>query len=140
MFGHFYLSPKRRFFGKIKHMTRNKKLILFYVILGICIFVIVGVFTTNLKYFFLCSDHYIVNCWQASGTQEEPNRIIKTKEIIPCANNRDCFVALKLESFCSPGHANLLKCDGARYYCEDDGYYKGCVCSWYSPARWLSID
>ncbi len=122
---------------KRKTMTRNKKLLLVYVILGICIFVIVGVFTTNLKYFLLCSDHYIVNCWQESKTQA-PNSIIK--EIIPCANNRDCFIALKLESFCSPGHANLLKCDGARYYCEDDGYCKGCVCPWYSPTRWLSVD
>lgn len=112
----------------------------FYLGIGIFIALFVLVFTSNLKYFFLCSDHYIVNCWQASETQEEPNRVIKIKELIPCANNRDCFVALKLESFCSPGHANLLKCNGARYYCEDDGYCKGCVCPLYSPARWLSVD
>ncbi len=119
-------------------MARNKKIIIFGI--GILLIILLAlVFTTDLKYS-LCSDHYIVNCWQASGTQEEPNRVIKTKELIPCANNRDCFVALKLESFCSPGYANLLKCDGARYYCEEDGYCKGCVCPWYSPARWLSVD
>ena len=117
-------------------MTKNKKLILLYGILGICIFVFVGVFTTNLKYS-LCFDHYTVYCWQESNTQE-PNPIIK--EHIPCTNNRDCFVALKLESFCSPGHPNFLKCAGARYYCGNDGYCKGCVCPWYSPAHWLLFD
>jgi len=116
-------------------MTRNKKLILLYVILGICIFVVVRILTTNLKYFFLCSDHFIVDCWQTSGTQEEPNLII----IIPCSNNEDCSIG-EMQNFCSPGHPNLLKCAGARYYCEDDGYCKGCVCPWYSPARWLSAD
>jgi len=114
-------------------MTRTK---LLYLGIGILIFLLVLIFTTNLKYS-LCSDHYTVYCWQKSKTQE-PNPIIK--EYIPCANNRDCFVALKLESFCSPGHANLLKCDGARYYCGDDGYCKGCVCPLYSPAYWLLVD
>lgn len=114
-------------------MTKTK---LLYLGIGILIALLVLVFATNLKYS-LCSDHYTVYCWQESKTQE-PNPIIK--EHIPCANNRNCFVALKLESFCSPGHANLLKCDGARYYCGDDGYCKGCVCPWFSPARWLSVD
>jgi len=121
----------------MKYMTRNKKLVLLYGILGICIFVIIGVFTTNLKYSF-CSDHYTVDCWQESEQESKPTTI--TKKGIPCSNNRDCFVALKLESFCSPGHPNFLKCDGARYYCGDDGYCKGCACSRFSPGYWLSAD
>ena len=116
-------------------MKTNKKIIYFSV--GILIALLVLVFTTNLQYFFLCSDHYIVNCWQTSETQEEPNQIIKTKKIIPCADNRDCFIALKMEN-CDPCPPNFLKCTGVRYYCEDDGYCKGCVCPWYSPPYWLS--
>ncbi|MCD6233183.1 hypothetical protein J7J81_02270 [bacterium] len=114
-------------------MTKTK---LLYLGTGIFIALLVLISTTNLKHS-LCSGHYTVNCWQESGTQE-PNRIIK--EHIPCANNRDCFVALKLESFCSPGYPNFLKCAGARYYCRNEGYCKGCVCPWYSPAYWLSVD
>ncbi len=118
-------------------MTKTK---LLYLGVGIFIALFVLVFTFNLKYFFLCSDHYIVNCWRESGLliQVSPP-ISTTEEYIPCSNNNDCSVEI-MQNFCSlGGHANLLKCDGARYYCEDDGYCKGCVCPWYSPARWLSV-
>jgi len=116
-------------------MTKNKKIIILGI--GILLIILLAlVSATNLKYS-LCSGHYTVNCWQASGTQE-PNPIIK--EHIPCTNNRDCFIALKLESYCSPGYANFLKCAGARYYCGNDGYCRGCCCPWYSPAYWLSVD
>ena len=122
-------------------MKTNKKIIYFSV--GIFITLFVLVFTTNLKYFFLCSDHFIVECWREPGL-----RLIQispppstTEEYIPCSNNNDCSVE-RMQNFCSPGHPNLLKCAlkcaGARYYCGDDGYCKGCVCSLYSPAYWLT--
>ena len=96
---------------------------------GIFIALLVLISTTDLKYS-LCYDHYTVDCWQESGAQEQSSII---KEHIPCANNRDCFIALKHGSFCRPGPSA-----GVRYYCEDDGYCKGCVCPRYSPAYWLS--
>ena len=105
---------------------------LLYLGVGIFVALFVLVFTTNLKYFFLCSNHFIVDCWQESKTQES-NPIIK--ELIPCSNNEDCSIE-KMQDFCSPGHPNLLKCAGARYYCEDDGYCKGCDCLWPLPTHW----
>ena len=117
-------------------MTRNKKI--FILGTGILIALLVLISATDLKYS-LCSNHYTVYCWQESKT-EQSNPIIIIKEHIPCSNNRDCFVNLKLESFCSPGYASFLKCAGAKYYCGNDGYCKGCVCPWYSPAHWLLAD
>ena len=110
-------------------MKTSKKILLG---IGILIALLVLVFTTNLKYS-LCSDHYTVDCWQPSETQES-NLLIK--EHIPCSNNRDCSFE-KMKDFCSPGFPRLLKCAGARYYCGDDRYCKGCVCPWYSLAHWL---
>ncbi len=115
-------------------MSRNKKIIILGI--GILIVLVLVLVIIDLKYS-LCSDHFTVYCWQESKTKE-PITIIK--EHIPCANNRDCFVALKLESFCSPGYASFLKCAEARYYCGNDGYCKGCCCPWYSPVYWLSVD
>ena len=112
-------------------MTRNKKIIILGI--GILIILFVLVSTTDLKYS-LCSDHYTIDCWQESGTQE-PNPIIK--EHIPCFSDKDCSFE-KMKDFCSPGYPSLLKCVGARYYCGNDGYCKGCICPWYSPAHWLT--
>jgi hypothetical protein len=117
-------------------MARNKKII----ILGIGILLIILlplVFTTDLKYY-LCSGHYMVECWQVLKNQE-PGSLTIVKEHILCSDNKDCSFE-KMEDFCSPGHPNLLRCADAKYYCGDDGYCKGCVCPWFSPTHWLSVD
>ncbi len=121
-------------------MARNKKIIILGI--GILLIILLAlVSVTNLKYS-LCSGYYKVNCWQVqvSKTQtQEPGSLKIVKEHIPCSDNKDCSFE-KMEDFCSPGRPNLLKCVGARYYCGKDGYCKGCVCPWFSPAHWLSVD
>lgn len=65
-----------------------------------------------------CEGHYTVTCYQDS-------EIIK--ENIPCISDEDCTEA-NMEKFCSPGNANVLDCIGAKYYCGNDGFCKGCNC------------
>ena len=74
-----------------------------------------------------CFYHYTVHCWYESK--------LITEEYVPCSNNDDCSIE-KMQDFCSPGHPSLLKCAGARYYCGNEGYCKGCDCFWLLPNHW----
>lgn len=65
-----------------------------------------------------CSEPYNVDCYQGSE---------KIKENIPCFKDDDCSFK-KMESYCSPGFPNYLKCINAKYFCGSDGYCKGCDC------------
>lgn len=65
-----------------------------------------------------CSDSYTVDCYQESE---------RIKEGISCLKDDDCSFK-KMESYCSPGFPNYLKCINAKYYCGSDGYCKGCDC------------
>ena len=104
--------------------------------IGILIILLVLVSTTDLKYS-LCSGHYTIDCWRESKLIQVSPPSPATKEYIPCSNNNDCSIEI-MQNFCIGGHPNLLKCDGARYYCGNGGYCKGCCCPWYSPAHWLT--
>jgi len=65
-----------------------------------------------------CASHYAVSCYQD---------LEKIKENIPCSSDKDCSFE-NMKSFCSPGGPNLLLCIGAKYYCGEEGYCKGCDC------------
>ncbi len=65
-----------------------------------------------------CPDHYTVNCYQDSET---------IKENIPCSSDVDCEEN-NMAEHCKPGSPNVLDCLGAKYYCGDDGFCKGCNC------------
>ncbi len=66
-----------------------------------------------------CSDFSTVECYNNN------NKI--TAEKILCSKDSDCL-SEKMNIFCSPGYANMLECIGAKYFCGDDGYCKGCDC------------
>ena len=109
---------------------------LLYLGIGIFIALFVLLFATDLLNYPLCSDHYMVNCWRESGLIQVSPTPTTTEEYIPCSNNNDCSVEI-MQNFCSlGGHANLLKCDGARYYCGKEGYCMGCDCLWLLPNHW----
>jgi len=115
-----FLSPRKRFFGRIEHMTRNKKIIILGIGILIILFVLVSI--TDLKYS-LCFDHYTIDCWRESKLIQVSPPSLANEEYIPCSNSNDCSVEI-MQNFCIGGHPNLLKCDGARYYCGNDGCCK----------------
>ncbi|PIR72616.1 MAG: hypothetical protein COU42_00675 [Candidatus Nealsonbacteria bacterium CG10_big_fil_rev_8_21_14_0_10_36_24] len=67
-----------------------------------------------------CSSHYVVSCFN-----ENYSKVIKRN--IPCSDDNDCSLE-NMNSYCSPGYPNILKCIGAKYYCGEDGFCKGCDC------------
>ena len=71
-----------------------------------------------------CSSHYTVSCYSTSNTEGGFEVI---KENIACLNDNDCYIK-NMGFYCEPGDPSLLLCTGAKYYCGEDGYCKGCDC------------
>ena len=96
-------------------MKPNKKTIYYNIIL----FAVITIFISLLAHsiFFKCSIPYTVSC-HYQDSKETKN--------ISCISDKDCSVE-NMNSFCIPGHPNLLKCGSSKYYC-DNGYCKGCDC------------
>ena len=100
-------------------MMKNKKLLYFGIGLLFITILISGflIFSKGSTKYFMYSDHYTVSCYQ--GSEKVKN--------IPCSSDKDCSIE-NMHAYCSPGYFDQLECPGARYYCGDDGYCKGCVC------------
>ena len=74
------------------------------------------------------SDSYVVSC---IIIERNDNGLIegveKSKDSILCSNDSDCN-SEKMMEYCNPGFPDLLKCVGARYYCDKDGKCRGYNC------------
>jgi len=91
----------------------NKKIIYF----GVGILAVIITFAIYFI-FFGCSDHYTVSCYHPDSENKE-------RKNIPCSSNSDCSIK-SMVSYCSPDCPDLFYRAYGRYYCDDDGYCKGC--------------
>jgi len=100
-------------------MMKNKKIIYY----GIALLVMVVIFLTIYFTFFKClSNPYTVTCHYPKSDEIREDIL----RHVSCVSDKDCSVE-NMNSFCSPGYPNLLKCGNAKYYC-DNGNCKGCDC------------
>jgi len=96
-------------------MMNNKKIIYY----GITLFATIIILLIAYSLFFNCSVPYTVSCHYSKSPQA-------MFQYISCTSDKDCSVE-NMNSFCSPGYPNLLECDSAKYY-YDNEYCKGCDC------------
>ncbi|MGP8320905.1 MAG: hypothetical protein ACT6FE_01060 [Methanosarcinaceae archaeon] len=99
-------------------MKTNKKIIYFGITLLAVIIILLTVYFT----FFKCSVPYNVSCHYPKSEEIK----VDILHFISCTSDKDCSVE-NMNSFCSPGFPNLLKCGSSKYYC-DNGLCKGCDC------------
>ena len=96
----------------------NKKIIY----CGIALLVVTIILLTVYFTFFRCSVPYTVSCHYPKSDEIKKDIL----RHISCTSDKDCSVE-NMNSFCSPGFPNLLKCGSSKYYC-DNGLCKGCDC------------
>ena len=107
-------------------MNHRKKL-LFYLLVFIIIIAVIIVYTfyynsiNSHDEHSYCTNHGVIRCYN--------DEFAVTFENIECSGDEDCSREY-MNSYCAPGFPNLLECSGATYYCDDDGYCKGCDCSY----------
>jgi len=99
-------------------MKTNKKIIYY----GIALLVVAIIFLIVYSLFFKCSVPYTVSCNYPKSDEIKEDILL----LISCSSDKDCSVE-NMNSFCSPGFPNLLKCGNSKYYC-DNGLCKGCDC------------
>lgn len=97
----------------------NRKLIYLAIALLIILTLIYFFAPKKLLYDITCQNHYNVSCYEPGN--------ISVKMPIPCSSDDDCSF-YKMKDFCSPANVNFLKCIEAKYYCDSDGFCKGCLC------------
>ena len=99
-------------------MKTNKKVIYSGIVLLVVAIILLTVYFT----FFKCSVPYTVTCHYPKSDEIKEDIL----RFVSCDSDKDCSVE-NMNSFCSPGFPNLLKCGSSRYYC-DNGHCKGCDC------------
>ena len=97
---------------------KNKKIIYY----GIAFFVTTIILFVVYSLFFKCSTPYTITCHYPKSNEIKEDIL----RHVSCTSNKDCSIE-NMNSFCSPGYPNLLKCGNAKYYC-DNGNCKGCDC------------
>jgi len=100
-------------------MTDNIKKIIYY---GVALLIVAVIFLVVYSTFFKCSVPYAVTCHYPKSDEIKEDIL----RFVSCDSDKDCSIE-NMNSFCSPGFPNLLKCGSSRYYC-DNGLCKGCDC------------